>query len=513
VTFTQYDETYRAGGKSIVSAGPGAASPYQSIDNIGKKVAYTQSIHPLNYFQDPTGNYQHNTSYKGFIDCWYVSDLFKLINNPLYHQGNLQEAIEAAKKGLKEEFWYAGRDSEQKDHTRAVINPIRLYAMLTFDGNENDSTIYYMEFVHHKLIRCHPIDVSKEMLPLQTGVYYPRPDMWCGNASLEFKMAYQNLKNWIFGSVIESTMKQNDRMILIRRGGGIDIADINNRHQNSGVVYYDGMEDPEKLMHQVQFTNTAGRDIDWLNREVNQGIQELSPVVNMQNKYNEGGMNNSTLGAAQMQAGLGETMFGFVMKNVGFFVSRIGEICANVLQQNCGDLIPYRPSPSQDEIQIEKSKMLGEFTFTATSTYFINEKGERTDSANMINQVLNWLPTQQPVFQRLNIEEMLKDWLRAWKGNGSDMSKYLTGPQPGAMPSTGAPPAPQPGQPAPGAPPAEGDKGNPPPPDKISVSVSYKDLPQDAQGQLLTQIGIKSPGGLNPLSINLPNKPVTGATK
>jgi hypothetical protein len=462
VAFSQFDDTYFGGGSVTIAAGPESPSPFMAVPREGKKVVLTKSIHPLNYFQDPFGNFQNDTAYKGFLDTWYVSDLFALIDNELYNKENVLEAIKACKNGLKDDYWYGGNEvgnskvngnySETQDHSRATINPIRLWTTLNFDGNEADQTIYYLEFVHRKLIRCHPVDINKDLMPLQTGTYYPRPDIWMGNASLEFQMSYQNLKNWIIGSTIESTMKQMDRMILVRRGGGIDVADINNRHQMSGIVYYDGMDDPSKLMYPVQFQNTANRDIDWLNREINQEIQELSPVVNMQNKYNEGGMNNSTLGAAQMQAGIGETMFGFVMKNVSFFISRIGEVCADILQQNLGDMIPYRPSQMADEISISKQNILGEFLFSAASSYYINEKGERVDSANMITTTLNWQATQNPAFQQLNLVEMLKDWVRAWKGSGTDTAKYLSPQQ--QQQAQQMPQMPLPGMPPQGVPPA-----------------------------------------------------------
>lgn len=437
-SFTQFDEMYDAGGVMTVDVGPDSASPYASVEEPGKKVAVVKSVHPLNVMMDPEANFQSDSQYIGFLDTWFVSDLFSLLDNDNYFQENLKKAIESCKKGQSEEFWYGGGDSEKMDHSRAIIHPLRMWTTLNFDGNESDNTIYYCEFVHNTLIRCHPAGVSKNKIPLQVGVYYPRPDMWMGNSNLEFKMAFQNLKNWIIGATIESTMKQMDRMVLVRRGGGISVADINARHQMGGIVYYDGMDDPQKLMYPVQFQNTARQDTDWLNREVNQMIQELSPVVNMQNKYNEGGLNNSTLGAAQMQAGLGEVLFNFPMKCVSFFLQRVGMVCTNTLQNNLGDTIPYRPSATQSQIMIAKRQILGEFTYCTESTYYTNEKGERIDTANMITTSLNWIATQNPAFGSLNMVEMLRDWIRAWKGTGTDIDKYLNTQQQQPQPGTGA---------------------------------------------------------------------------
>ena len=445
--FVQFDEAYEAGGMMTVDAGPDAVSPYPTITGEGKKVAVVKSVHPLNIMMDPLANFQSDSQYIGFLDTWFVSDLFSLVEDENYFAENVKKAIESCKKGQSEEFWYGGGDSETTDHSRAMIHPLRMWTTLGFDGNEQDNTIYYCEFVHNHLIRCHPAGVTKYTIPLQTGVYYPRPDMWMGNSNLEFKMAYQNLKNWLIGATIESTMKQMDRMILVRRGSGVNVADINARHQMGGIVYYDGMDDPSKLMYPVQFQNTARQDTEWLNREVNQMIQELSPVVNMQNKYNEGGLNNSTLGAAQMQAGLGEVLFNFPMKCVSYFLQRIGTVCTITLQNNLGDTIPFRPSASQDEKMVAKRAILGEYVYSTESTYYTNEKGERIDTANMITTAINWMATQNPAFQGLNLNAMLRDWVRSWKGTGTDIDKYLSAqqqavPQP-AVPGMAPPPPPQ----------------------------------------------------------------------
>jgi len=429
--FAQFDDSYDSGGEITMAAGEDAMSPFQSIENEGKKVVEVKSVHPLNVFMDPKKNFQCNSSYIGFIDSWFVSDLYNLRDNPAYNQGMLAEAIELCKKGVNEKFWYGGVESEVEDYSRGMIHPIRCWTTLPIEGNESDGTIYYCEMIHDKLVRCQPAGIPKSKIPLQVGTYYPRPDMWMGNANLEFKMAFQNLKNWIIGSAIENTMKQMDKIILTRRGGPVNVADLNMRHQTGGIVYYDGQpgEDPSKLLYPVQFQNPSRNDSEWLNREVNQMTEELSPVVNLQNKYNQGGLNNSTLGAAQMQAGIGEVLFGFVMTNVSFFISRVGAICTDLLQRELGDVINYRPSDMQDQQELSKVDILGEYVYDTQTSYFTNEKGERIDAANMITQVINWQATQRPEFNRFNLNEMIDDYMRAWKGSGADIEKYLAAVQ------------------------------------------------------------------------------------
>ena len=457
VCFSQFDRNYRGVGlQTVYQPGPGL-TPYPRIPIIGKQAVCNYSIHPLNYFCDPRANSMCRKFYEGFIDQWYVADLFKYIGNELYIQENLKSVITTCKKGHSESFWYGGGGSDTKDHTRASVNVIRMYTMLNFDGNEDDDTVYYCELVANKLIRCHPNDLDQGIVPLQTGVYIPRPDVWWGNSSVEMKLPFQNLKNWLINAKVEDVMKASDRIILTRRGSGLDVADINNRHQYGGIVFYEGNESPQNLMYPVQFQSKNAQDFDWLNREINQMIQETSPVANMQNKYNSGGMNNSTLGAAQMLAGLGEVLFGAKMNNVSYLIERVAEVNAVLLLQSIGDSIPLQKSPNSDVIDVAKKELLGEFVYKGQSTFFINEKTERVDKANVINQILNWKATQQPEFQGLVLAPFIRDFVKSWVGQNVDVSEYITPQQPqvqGAMtPQAGGNQPQTPGQPPPAAPP------------------------------------------------------------
>jgi hypothetical protein len=209
-------------------------------------------------------------------------------------------------------------------------------------------------------------------------------------------------------------------------------------------------------------------------------IQDDSPVVNMMNKYNEGGLNNNTLGAAQMVANIGETMFVLPMKNTGYFIERMAETCAVMLTQFLGDRILIREQPTQNPIEIAKRQIIGEFVFKAKSTLLVNEKTERVNTSNIINQVLNWGAVQNPqiqaIVQSVNIPAMIEDWIRAWVGWNKDTTRYfdrnkaielIANPPPPPQ-ITGAPGSPPP----PGGLPAQNPHGSPPPPAKPGAPVS-----------------------------------------
>jgi len=438
VIFSRFDDNYRGIGMQTIHT-PNGASPYSRVQATGSHAIINESIHPLNYFCNPDANYFGRKQYEGFIDQWMFSELLGLQDSNLYFADKIADVIERGKKGMPEQYWYGGVDTDSlKDFSRATVNPLRMYTRLNFEGNESDDCIYYVEVIGGKVIRCHEVDLDMGYIPLQTGVYIPRPDTWWGNSSVDLKIPFQNLKNWLINTQVESVIKQNDRMILVRRGGPINVADINNRHHNSGIVFYNGSDsdDPAKMMYPVQFQNAARQDLDWLNREINQMIQENSASVNLQNKYNEGGMNNKTLGAAQMQAGLGETLLGFSMGNVANMIERVAEVNAIMMTQNYGDTLHLRESEYQGQLQIEKKDILGEYVFRAESSMMINDQQERIDKANAINQIKNWQGTQDPVFLAINTEQFRDDWIRAWVGSDADLARYIkVSPTPQGIPA------------------------------------------------------------------------------
>lgn len=467
--FSQFNSNYRGAGLQTVYD-PNSASPYPRKQMSGKNAVCNYSIHPLNIFQDPRGNSLGKSYYIGFNDQWYVSDLFKYVDNEFYIKENVEAVIKDCKNGHSEQYWFGGNDRTQNDKpdfSRAVVNVIRGYTLLNFSGNDDDSTIYYIEMVYDRIIRCHPVDIDGGIVPLNTGVYMPRPDVWWGNSSIDYKIPFQNLKNWLLNSQIESTMKQMDRLVLVRRGNGLNVADINNRHQTGGVVPFEGLEDPSKLIYPVQFNDASLTNLESLNRDINQMIQETSPVVNLQNKYNQGGLNNSTLGAAQMAAGIGEVIFSYSMKNIGYLIERVSEANLSLLIQNMPDVIKLRRNDNESEFDLEKRELIGEFIVKAQNSMITNEQVTRMNSSNAINQVVNWTGTGRPEFQGIKLNEFIKDWLRSWVGQTADMTLYyqdvqnnggqvpqMAGPMGGApqqgMPPQ-APPMPQSMQPMTGA--------------------------------------------------------------
>lgn len=431
VCFQQYVEGLNAGGYQTQYS-PNGASPYERVQTPAavRKNVCNYPVHPLNYFQDPNANYYREANWKGFIDTWTVAELVKHAQSPFYIQKNIESVIKDAKKGQKDQYWYGGNGAaELRDYSRGLVNVRRMWTTLPFEGNEDDDTIYYVEIVGSRIIRINETEYDRNIIPLTIGTYYSRQNVWWGNTDLEEVIPHQNISNWLINTTIESTMKLLDRFIVVRRGNGINWSDVNNRHQLGGVVPYDGIEDPSKLIYPVQFQDRSLDHLDWLTREIKQSVQESSPVVNMQNRYNQGGLNNSTLGAAQMVAGIGDVLQSDCMNTFAFGIEEIGYNNTVILQQFLDDIIEVRGAQNTYQ-QIEKREILGNISCTIESSMRTNDITEFTKQQNKITQLLNWAGTGRPEFQQINLAEMLKDWLRSGTSSYSNVEQYLIPPQP-----------------------------------------------------------------------------------
>jgi hypothetical protein len=215
-------------------------------------------------------------------------------------------------------------------------------------------------------------------------------------------------------------MKLMDSVTMYPRGA-IDLADWNNRHQMGGLVPYDGNQKPSDSMYQFQRKDTSLNNVDWMIREIKQSTQESSPIVNMQNKYNEGGLNNSTLGAAQMVASIGEILQFDMMNNFQYGLLHIGEVSANILEIMLDEEFTL---PVNKEYKVmEKHRIMGEFDGIVESSLTLNDQTQFANQTNRLTQMLNWAGTGRPEFNNINYSRLIKDVLKSgnkWYSNEDD---------------------------------------------------------------------------------------------
>lgn len=423
VTFTQYVEQsgQSLGRKTIYD--PSALNPYQrGFQQARKQNAKTYPVHILNYFCDPEKTPYCKGSYEGIIDRWPISYLYSLLENENYIRENVQAIIEKCKEGTADEHWYGGTgEGELKDFSRDKVDVSREYSTLPFEGNEDDDTEYYIEFIDNKIIRINEAGLDNNDRAISTASLLNRPNVWWGNSDIEDIIPHQNICNWLYNTSFENTMKLMDAPTFYPRGS-FDVADFNARHQNSGMVPYDGDRyNLKDLMWQQQKRDNSLNNVDWMIREIKQSTQESSPIVNMQNKYNEGGLNNSTLGAAQMVASIGEILQFDMMNNFSYGLIHIGEVSANLLEIMLDD--QFRMPMRNQYVLMEKRQIMGEFDSIVESSLTLNDQNQFSNYVNRLTQFLNWSGTGRPEFNNVNYKRMIKDVLKTgnkWYSNLED---------------------------------------------------------------------------------------------
>jgi hypothetical protein len=407
VAYTFASDSYNAGSLMTIRDDSGMGD-YKQVYSNGTKAAITTSIHPLNFYIDPRSNYMVAPDWMGFIGDICIANLATIGDNLAYIGDNLRIVLKEAKEGLRDEYWYGGPDSEKKDFSRGHTNISYLWTRLPIEGNEDDPTWYAVEMVGSKIIRIEENVLENGIIPLSICRVIPRPYVWNGNSPLEEKTAIQNMMNWLINTEVESTAKLMDRMVIVREGG-LDIEAINSRHKTGGFVFYRGQEpDLSRLIYSPQMQDPSFRNMDWLVREMRQEDQETSPVVNLQNQYNQGGLNNKTLGAAQMVAGIGEMLTGDMVNNFCIGLKDIARhqlailnaLNPDDLQLNNGNIVP-------------KSALSGDIPFTVKTSNIYNYARTAMTATNTLTQAINYRATQIPEFNTIKIGRLCRDWLQA----------------------------------------------------------------------------------------------------
>ena len=466
-TFTAYsfatsDENANA---LITVPDESGSGDYKQVYGEEKNVVVTTAIHPLNTIVDPRSNWIVPPSFKGFIGDISIAALSLLKDNENDIQENLTEVIDFCKNGLTDKDWFGGSGSaEVKDYSRGHTQITYLWTMLPFAGNEDDPFWYCIEFVEDKIIRIEVNTLDLNTIPLATGCVIPRPYTWSGNTPLEDKISIQNMQNWLINTEFMITAKLMDKIRLYREGE-IDVVALNSRHITGGMVGYKGQEpDLSRLIYDVPNQDASRGNMQWLVEEMRQQDQETSPLPNLDNRFGTT-PGNKTLGGANMSAGIGEML-------TGEYINKICQGLSDVAKQRL--MIERAIAPDQVDIgggkMVPKEMILGPVNFTVKMSNFYNFAKALTDSSSALNSVINWRATKLPEAQGFKLQAYFKQWARA-AAKRENVSEYfdekLVEKALQAQQNASAPP------------------------DKPTVSIAYKDLPPDAQVQLLAQIGIK----------------------
>lgn len=165
-----------------------------------------------------------------------------------------------------------------------------------------------------------------------------------------------------------------------------------------------------------------------------------------------------------MAQGIGEMLTGQYIKNINHGLAEIAnqrlvlERAVSTEKINAGN-----------GVTVSKEKILGKVKHSVVMSDFYNYLKALQEATNAITSIINWKATKIPEANGFHIEEFFENWARATAKRKTVTEFYDKKAAKAAVDSAAK---------------------QQPPQEKPSISISFKDMPPDAQAQLLKQIGI-----------------------
>ena len=148
---------------------------------------------------------------------------------------------------------------------------------------------------------------------------------------------------------------------------------------------------------------------NFMAKELKEGIQRMRTNVDLTRNPSEGGLANRTLGAANLVASQGDTREADLLSNIEIGLSDLAEINMNTLQLIMPEAFTIKAKPGQPGQEIMREDILGTFNYKFKSALQKTKQTEASRVMNGVNTMVNWINTGHPIFQRLNLEEPIRD--------------------------------------------------------------------------------------------------------
>lgn len=435
VCYTQFQPNYRKGFKTTYDQKQ--MVPYQRspVEDVADMVVENFPIHVLNYFQDQDESDAEQSSFRGFIDHWRMSDLINCAKN---EPGNyIKENIDAIVKTGKGEYVDANRylDSKDKksDYSKLGADVVRIWTTLPIDGNEDDDTIYYVEIVGDKIIRCQISPYDEDIIPLTVGVFRARPEYWWGNTDVEDVLSHENYYNLMMQISADAAMKSMDMMTFYPRGL-IDVDDMDNRKDLGGMIPYDLKDMPiQQALHTWQPRYDLG-NFDYVMRELKESASSQTIATDLSRGFNQGGLNNSTATAAAIMQQQGDVLENDMLWKFSEMVIEIGRKISIMLIQFGPDEFMLRNDSKQPVKKLSKYEIMGSFGYETMSSM---QKSSVTEFMKMNEAINNLANLANATQTKVDFPYLLRKLVQS--ADIGDVDKIIPAPEV----SPQAPPEPQ----------------------------------------------------------------------
>lgn len=434
------------------AADPNLGYARQEI-NKPKKNVKNHFLHPLNYFQNHNVNEPTDSDFQGHIQRWPLDQLIAEYrkDQSSYIKENLSKVIKEAIEGIvKNSNYYKAGQSGVQDPNSHSVDLSHWCGTLNIKGNEEDSQNYYIEWAGDHLVRLQDNPHDEDIRPYSIFRYDIRPDHWWGNIDIESQLPLEIYMNMIIGMKADNAIRNLEQFIFYDKGT-LDIADINRRHKSGGWIGLNlkTNQNLQNLLFPYQGRDVSGQDIQFITEEVKEISQRMSSAVDLQRQPSEGGLQNKTATAAMMIQEQGNQLEYDYFEQFSNGLVKMGEVNCVMLQQYLSDNFAIRPDIKEQQRVLEKSDILGSYSYNVSSSMTKNKVGEAMRLQNVITAMLNFTGTGNPVFQNIDMTKVVREWLKKMDLPGDIDEIY---PEQSAMQAPGAVPSLQmPGAQIPGA--------------------------------------------------------------
>jgi hypothetical protein len=385
--------------------------------NVKRKAnAYNQYIHVLDYGQDPTIADSDKSSYQFHIDRKKIYEILADAKRN-FNQYN-PDAIEYLKKLAVAQ----SSELSDKHHTGAGLvtsdmNPrsymgfvdiVKMYTVLPIPGNEDDDTVYYVEFLTGgKILRFirNPNDNDNQMFSILT--YYKKEEFWWGNADCQFQLSHENLTGIIETLRINNAI-QSMRDWIIGVEGVIDVNEMQSHRFITANPRID-QKLRDSLIH-YQPVDNSSRTTEEASAVIRENAQKFDPVPDFSRDPTKGGLNNKTATAANMIQASNNVKEADIMEEVAFGLIRMAQNNIEMLQQRLDMQFAFRSTQLGGMVQVPKEVILGQYTKQIQTSLTESKRVRIMDLWNTLTSYMNAASSGHPSFQQFNfVAPILKE--------------------------------------------------------------------------------------------------------
>ena len=391
---TEYANNQVTGWRTVADPLYGARRVHGIVKNTHNAVC--ERIDPLNYGQNPDVVSCDDSDYKFSRVRMSLSKLVDRINaHPeLYIEENVAKIIKRVKQenALDKNFYDPQGKQSPSDFNKVAINDVvRMLCQFQIEGNEDDSTFYYVEMIDETIIRFqdNPYDMNMNTYTVLTCE--PRYEYWWGNTPAEYSIGNENLMNLMMGISVENALDSLKKYIFFNKNA-IDPMLWMNAASNAKIpVDVKPDVNMNTLLWTYQVPESSANLIDGVYKRILDNDSRVSTRPDP--SKNPGGENADTKTAteANIMANRGDTLDADILERYSYCLSKVGEKEATILAQFLGNFGPIliKPGTADAVRMVQKAQITGNYQFVMETALQQSYQGELMRYQNIVSWLQN----------------------------------------------------------------------------------------------------------------------------